>query len=234
MNGKLLCVSVGTSYGELSVNALNALKASRVIIAPRTKNAPSRALGLVSSFIDKNHDIFEVVFPMALGSNDAAYKEVIDIAKRHIFGENPCDISYLCIGDSMIYGSVRKLLALAKKEDIPCTVIAGVPSFCSMAAHLQESLCNDTQDLHIISGDNAYESGSLSNMIQAGNATFAILKCPKYQEEIVRLLCKNDYKVQVGFDIGSKKEMYISDSEKLCALSQKEKYFSLIIASRDS
>ncbi|MDD3251408.1 MAG: precorrin-2 C(20)-methyltransferase [Lachnospiraceae bacterium] len=60
------------------------------------------------------------------------------------------DVAYLTLGDPTIYSTYIYIHRLVKEQGYEAEIVSGVPSFCSVAAELGDSLVDRAEQLHVI------------------------------------------------------------------------------------
>ena len=75
---------------------------------------------------------------------DVAAKIITDILDR---GEN---VVYLTLGDPTIYSTYMYVHQRVEKAGYEVEIVNGVPSFCAAASRLGISLCERSEELHVI------------------------------------------------------------------------------------
>lgn len=60
------------------------------------------------------------------------------------------DVAYLTLGDPTIYSTYIYIHRMVKEQGYEAEIISGVPSFCSVAAELGDSLVDRSEQLHVI------------------------------------------------------------------------------------
>jgi len=155
-NGK-----IGTLYG-LGVGPgdpeLMTLKAARLIrechviaipVSGREVNvAYEIARGAVSEITEK--ELLEIPMPMI--REEQKLKESHDQAAETVIAEleKGRDIAFLTLGDPSIYSTYIYIHNRVKARGYQTEIIPGIPSFCAVAARLNEGLTEASEALHII------------------------------------------------------------------------------------
>ncbi|MCF0151450.1 MAG: precorrin-2 C(20)-methyltransferase [Firmicutes bacterium] len=71
------------------------------------------------------------------------------VAEQLTAGKN---VAFLTLGDPSVYSTYFYIHEKIRKMGFATEIIPGVPSFCAAAAALQEPLCENSTELHIIPG----------------------------------------------------------------------------------
>ncbi len=148
--GKFWAVGVGPGDPELlTLKAARMIEESDVIAAPKSGAGKNVALEIAGKYLE-GKPVVEVEMPMirdekALQSyHEAAcdtLAELLDSGKT---------VAFLTLGDPGIYSTVMYLHRMLGARGYETGVIPGVPSFCAVAASLNEPLCERGQALHVI------------------------------------------------------------------------------------
>lgn len=150
--GKLYGIGVGPGDPELmTLKAINIIKKCDIIAVPKSGDNEKVALKIAEEAMGEiNKEIIEVDMPMTRdesirnSSRDKAAETLID----HIKIGNT--VGFLTLGDPSIYSTYiyvhQRVVAKGHKAEI----IPGVPSFCAVAAKLNEGLVEGSEALHII------------------------------------------------------------------------------------
>ena len=155
MNGTLYGVGIGPGDPELiTLKAVRIIEQSPVIAVPKTGESRRVALSIAEQTIPHIHEkeVLSLHFPMTKDkcmidtNRDEIAKQIIDILKE---GK---DIAFLTLGDPSVYSTYWYIHQRVVKQGYQAQMIAGVPSFCAVAAKLGISLAEAEQPLHIIPG----------------------------------------------------------------------------------
>lgn len=164
--GKLFGVSVGPGDPEhMTLKALRCLERVPVIAAPRTRGRNCRALDTVRANMDVSHkEILYLDFAMKKDAEilDSTHRQQADAIEVYLAQGK--DVAMLNIGDVSLFGTFCYVRELVEADGYESAAIAGVTSFCAVAAELGQSLTNMGDPLVII-------PGSFENVSQA-------LDCP--------------------------------------------------------
>ena len=150
MNGTLYGVGIGPGDPELiTLKAVRIIEQSPVIAVPKTGESRRVALSIAEQTIPHIHEkeVLSLHFPMTKDKNsidtnrDEIAKQIIDILKE---GK---DIAFLTLGDPSVYSTYWYIHQRVVKQGYQAQMIAGVPSFCAVAAKLGISLAEAEQPL---------------------------------------------------------------------------------------
>lgn len=193
-NGTFYGVGVGPGDPELmTLKAVRVLEGSAVIAVPKSAfaapDASSHALSIASKGAElKGKEILELLLPM---TKDAArLKEARQTAASAIAGrlEKGLDVSFITLGDPMLYSTFSYLVPFVKKllPDAPVRVIPGVTSFSAAAASAIIPLAESGEKVAIIPA--AYDIEDLRERI-AANDTVVLMKVNRAMDALIGLLC---------------------------------------------
>ncbi|NMB40462.1 MAG: precorrin-2 C(20)-methyltransferase [Firmicutes bacterium] len=150
--GKFFGVSVGPGDPELlTLKAKRILEKCPVIAMPQTRGQNTLALDIVKRTLDISR---KIVLPLKfLMSTDQAAlaanhrRQAQHVTKQLDRGR---DVAMVNIGDVSIYSTFAYINEIVKDLGYETEAIAGVPSFCAVAAALGISLTTMQEPLHII------------------------------------------------------------------------------------
>lgn len=137
MEGKFYGVGVGPGDSELlTIKAVNAIKNSDVIIAPKTeKKEGSVALTIAEPYISDAEIIFQT-FPMVKHFEES--KEIFEQNTNQILdflraGKN---VAFLTLGDPMFFSTYIYIYKLLKNSGANIETVPGIPAFLAIASHI--------------------------------------------------------------------------------------------------
>ncbi|MGI5958926.1 MAG: precorrin-2 C(20)-methyltransferase [Massiliimalia sp.] len=164
MTGMLYGVGVGPGDPDLiTKKAVKAIERCQVLAVPETGPSRTVALDIAKQAADlEGKEILSLKISMTRDpellrqSRDGAAQKVMDALDQ---GK---DVAFLTLGDPTIYSTYlythRRVLAKGYEAQI----IPGVPSFCAVAACLNEGLVENAQPLHVIPASYAGTEEALS------------------------------------------------------------------------
>lgn len=151
--GTLWGVGVGPGDPELlTLKAKRVIEAAPVIAAPVTRGQATVALDIARQACDiAGKKIVEVRFSM---SKDAATRE----AEHELVVDTLCtelaagrDVALLQLGDASIFATYQRIAPAVRERGFEAHAIAGVPSFCAIAAATDRDLTPQmSSPLHIV------------------------------------------------------------------------------------
>ncbi|MEG1620491.1 MAG: precorrin-2 C(20)-methyltransferase [Oscillospiraceae bacterium] len=150
--GILYGVSVGPGDPELiTVKAVRIINETRIIAAPMTKGEKTLALDIAKGAVNfDGKTILPISFSMTKDKEELqrVHQEIADTIMEYLEkGEN---VAMLNLGDVSIYSTFSYIQAIVVASGFESEMIAGVPSFCAVAASLNLSLTTMEESLHII------------------------------------------------------------------------------------
>ena len=150
MKGKLYGVGVGPGDPKLmTYKAVETIQKCQVVAVPKSGNSEQVALNIAKEFI-KNQTLIDCYMPM-IRDKEALRKqheEVVSELKGYL--DKGQDIAFLTLGDPTIYSTYMYIHRLIKEMGYETEIIPGISSICSVAAALNDSLCEGSDCLHII------------------------------------------------------------------------------------
>lgn len=147
-------VGVGPGDPELlTVKALRVLGSCPVLACPQTKGEEMLALDIVRQAMDvSGKTILPLHFTMSRDP-DVQHQAHLEAAEKVCeYLEVGQDVAMPNLGDVSIYSTYCYLMELVKERGFETRMIAGVPSFCAVAAKLGISLTEMNTPLHIAPG----------------------------------------------------------------------------------
>ncbi len=147
-------VGVGPGDPELmTLKALRIIKECPVLACPQTKGGDTLALDIVKGAADiSDKTILTLHFAMSRDPKiqHAAHEKAVDEVCRYL--KQGQDVAMPNLGDVSIYSTYCYLMEMVQKRGYEAKMIAGVPSFCAVAARLGISLTEMNTPLHIAPG----------------------------------------------------------------------------------
>lgn len=210
----------GTLYGTgvgpgdpkfMTLLAVETIRKCPVIAVPassREKAVSYRiAAGVVENLDDKLCLVCSIPMTKDQMRLDAAYENAAEEIIREL--EQGKDVAYLVLGDPTIYASYIYIHRIVRDRGYCTKIISGVPSFCAAAARLNDSLCDRTEQLHII------PSGSDVETALAYHGTKVLMKTASGREQVRRLLKTRQGTCHVVENCGMEDEKVYSHLEDL-------------------
>lgn len=136
ITGTFYGIGVGPGDPELlTLKAVKTIESSDIIIVPRSeKKENSRAFTIARPYIKEETQIVYQVFPM-IYKQDVLEKAWSDNRDQIItFLQAGKNVSFLTLGDPMVYSTYIYLFQLLKKEHQNIVTIPGITSGCDIAA----------------------------------------------------------------------------------------------------
>ena len=190
MKGKFYGIGVGPGDPELlTVKAINAIKNTDVLIAPKTeKKDGSVALSIAKPYLKKDIEIVYQVFPMVKGFEgdtkawEQNKEEILTLLKS---GKN---VAFLTLGDPMFFSTYIYIFRLLEKEDVDIVTIPGVPAFAAIGSQVGYPIVEGNDILSIIPA-----TAPLAKIERAMDTAdnLVIMKVYKNHKEITELLEKH-------------------------------------------
>lgn len=189
--GTFFGVGVGPGDPELlTVKAINTLKISDVVIAPKTeKKEGSVALSIARPYILPSVEIVYQTFPMVQNFEDLPQifeqnkEEILNFLKM---GKN---VAFLTLGDPMFYSTYIYIFRLLKELDVKIKTIPGIPSFLAISSYIERPLSFGNDILSVI--PSTADSNKIASALK--NSDVAVLmKVYKNFDQIVDILKNED------------------------------------------
>ncbi len=150
MKGKLYGVGVGPGDPKLmTYKAVETIQKCQVVAVPKSGDSEQVALNIAKEFI-KNQTLIDCYMPM-IRDKEALRKQHEEVASElKGYLDKGQDIAFLTLGDPTIYSTYMYIHRLIKEMGYETEIIPGISSICSVAAALNDSLCEGSDCLHII------------------------------------------------------------------------------------
>lgn len=154
--GTLYGVGVGPGQPDLiTLRAIKVLAAVDVVLAASSsRNNHSLAQRIAAEYIPATAQVLRLEFPMtreASTLNEAWQHNLEETAALLRAGKN---VAFITLGDPLIYSTFGYLLAGIRKKhpDIRVEIVPGITSYQAAAASTGTVLCEDEQNLLLLSG----------------------------------------------------------------------------------
>ena len=184
MPGRLFGIGVGPGDPELlTLKALRLLRAAPVVAYPAPEHGDSFARSIVARWLEAGQHEIAIRFPMQPGTPSAGIYEAAaaELAAELDRGN---DISLLCQGDPLFYGSFIHLFArLAGRYRIE--IVPGVPSITACAAAASTPLVTRDEALAVIPA--TLDEAEIARLLGEADAA-AIVKVGRHFSKVRRVL----------------------------------------------
>jgi len=184
MPGRLFGIGVGPGDPELlTLKALRLLRAAPVVAYPAPEHGDSFARSIVARWLEAGQHEIAIRFPMQPGTPSAGIYEAAaaELAAELDRGN---DISLLCQGDPLFYGSFIHLFArLAGRYRIE--IVPGVPSITACAAAASTPLVTRDEALAVIPA--TLDEAEIARLLGEADAA-AIVKVGRHFPKVRRVL----------------------------------------------
>lgn len=221
--GTFYGVSVGPGDPELmTLKAVKTLEQVSVIATPRTGGTQTLALDIAKQVVNlENKTILPLDFLMTRDKlkQQSRHHEIKESIAAHLrFGE---DVAMLNLGDASLYSTVSYMVELLKEDGFSIEIVAGVTSFCAVAATLQTSLTTMSKPLHIL------PSHCLDDVLPL-DGTKVVMKTGKAMGELKQMLLQQEprFKVQAVQNCGLANEKICKTAEDI---DSDASYFTTLI-----
>ncbi|NCC01414.1 MAG: precorrin-2 C(20)-methyltransferase [Clostridia bacterium] len=227
MSGKLYGVGVGPGDPELlTIKAIRIMKEADVLAVPGTQKEDSVAYQIAKQAIKEidTKEIISIHMPMTKDEarlEDSHRKGAEEIIQYLKMGKK---VAFLTLGDPTIYSTYIYLHKRIVESGYEAEIISGIPSFCAVAAKLNQGLVEKNEQLHVIPS-----SYDIEDMI-ALSGTKVLMKSGKKLSKVIEYLKTKDCQVSMVENCGM-------ENEKICRSLNEIKddagYYSLIIVKED-
>ncbi|MBO4401398.1 MAG: precorrin-2 C(20)-methyltransferase [Selenomonadaceae bacterium] len=189
--GTFYGIGVGPGDPELlTVKAINAIKNSGVIIAPKTeKKEGSVALTIAQPYLRADAEIVYQTFPMV--RNFEELPEVFEDNRQEILshlraGKN---VAFLTLGDPMLYSTYIYIFRLLRNSGVTIETIPGVPAFLAIASRLGYPLAYGNDILTVIPA--TADRDKILDALEKSDATVLMKVYKNFSEVVDALAAEN-------------------------------------------
>lgn len=169
MKGTLYCVGVGPGDPELlTLKALKIIRTCPVLAVPQSRTGVVTAQGILLKALDgcgvslEGKTVIAMDFPMT--RDDQVLQGAHEKAARRLQDEldQGRDVCLITLGCPTVYATSIYVHRLVHEAGYDTEIVPGVPSFCAVAAKLQQPLCEKDEALIVIPGNNAHRKELLA------------------------------------------------------------------------
>lgn len=142
IKGTLYGVSVGPGDPELlTFKAMRIMRRCPVIAAPQTKSGEMLALEIARQAVDLSRKVI-VPLHFTMSHEEAERRRAHEAAAETLRGylDAGKDVAMLNLGDVSVYATFGYLQSILEEQGYRTAMVAGVPSFCAVAARLNRPL----------------------------------------------------------------------------------------------
>ena len=145
-------IGVGPGDPELlTVKAINAIKISEVIIAPKTeKKSDSLALTIAKPYLRADAQIVYQTFPMVKDFETSPEIFEDNVTEILSYLRDGKIVGFLTLGDPMFFSTYIYIFKLLKNFGVKIETVAGVPAFLAIAAKIGYPVAYGNEILSII------------------------------------------------------------------------------------
>lgn len=187
MEGIFYGIGVGPGDPELlTVKAINAIKNSEVIIAPKTeKKSESLALTIAGPYLRADVQIVYQTFLMVKNFENVPKVFEDNVAEILSYLRDGKRVGFLTLGDPLFFSTYIYVFNLLKNHGVKIETIAGVPAFLAIAAKIGYPLAYGNDILTIVPA--TAESEKISAALKNSDAA-VLMKVYKNFDEIAEIL----------------------------------------------
>ena len=187
MQGIFYGIGVGPGDPELlTVKAINAIKNSEVIIAPKTeKKSDSLALSIAAPYLRADAQIVYQTFLMVKDFEESPKFFEDNVAEILSYLRAGKNVGFLTLGDPLFFSTYIYIFKLLKNSGVQIETIAGVPAFLAIAAKIGYPPAYGNDILSIIPA--TADAEKISAALKVSDAA-VLMKVYKNFGEIVELL----------------------------------------------
>ena len=187
VQGKFYGIGVGPGDPELlTVKAINAIKISEVIIAPKTeKKSDSLALTIAQPYLRADVQIVYQTFPMVKDFETSPEIFESNVEEILSYLRDGKTVGFLTLGDPMFFSTYIYIFKLLKNYGVQIETVAGVPAFLAIAAKIGYPIAYGNEILSIVPATANVEN--ISNALKNSDAA-VLMKVYKNFGEIAEIL----------------------------------------------
>ena len=187
VQGKFYGIGVGPGDPELlTVKAINAIKISEVIIAPKTeKKSDSLALTIAQPYLRADVQIVYQTFPMVKDFETSPEIFESNVEEILSYLRDGKTVGFLTLGDPMFFSTYIYIFKLLKNYGVQIETVAGVPAFLAIAAKIGYPIAYGNEILSIVPATANVEN--ISNALKNSDAA-VLMKVYKNFGEIAGIL----------------------------------------------
>ncbi len=187
MQGIFYGIGVGPGDPELlTVKAINAIKNSEIIIAPKTeKKSDSLALSIAAPYLRADVQIVYQTFLMVKDFEESPNFFEDNVAEILTYIRAGKNVGFLTLGDPLFFSTYIYIFKLLKNSGVQIETIAGVPAFLAIAAKIGYPPAYGNDILSIIPA--TADAEKISAALKVSDAA-VLMKVYKNFGEIVELL----------------------------------------------
>lgn len=222
MKGILYGVGIGPGDPELlTLKAVKTIKACDVIALPAKDRASCIAYQIASGAVELG-DKEQLFIPMPMTKDKVLLERAHQDGARRIqqLLEQGKSVAFLVLGDPSIYATYTYVHRIIKASGYETVIIPGVPSFCAVAARLNEPLAEQAEQLHVIPA--SYQTSSA--VLLPGTKVF--LKAGSKMSELKQALLKTDQEAMMVENCGMKNEKVYTNTADM---NESASYYSIVV-----
>lgn len=227
MSGKLYGVGVGPGDPELvTIKAIRIMKEADVLAVPGEQKEGSVAYQIAKQAMyemDKK-EIIPIHMPMTKEEarlQDSHRKGAEEIIKHLEMGKT---VAFLTLGDPTIYSTYIYLHKRIVERGFEAEIISGIPSFCAVAAKLNQGLVEKNEQLHVIPSSYGIEE------LSALSGTKVLMKSGKKIGAVIKYLKTKNCQVTMVENCGMENEKIYRSLDEI---KEDAGYYSLLIVKED-
>lgn len=150
MKGKLYGVGVGPGDPKLmTYKAVETMGKCEIIAVPKSDNKEQTALNIAREYLG-NQKIVDCYMPMIRDKEILKAQHDKVALEIKVYLDEGLNVAFLTLGDPSIYSTYIYIHKRILEMGYEAELIPGVPSICAVSAKLNDSLCENSEALHII------------------------------------------------------------------------------------
>ena len=228
MSGKLYGVGVGPGDPELmTIKAVKTVEACSVIAVPGQVKEDTLSYKIAEPVIKNlaKKQCLNIHMPMTKDTQKLrqSHKMAAEMIAQVL--DTGKDVAFLTLGDPTVYSTYIYVHQLIKEAGYETEIISGIPSFCAVAATLNEGLVEKAESLHIIPSSYGVEEALLMD------GTKVLMKAGRKMPQVKAALQESGASVAMIEDCGMESQKIY---DRVSDIPEETSYYSLIIVKDSS
>lgn len=223
MSGKLYGVGVGPGDPELlTVKAVRIITQADIVAVPGEQKEKSVAWKIARQAVEglDSKKIISINMPMTKDEkllkecHNKGADEIIDCLKQGKI------VAFLTLGDPTVYSTYIYIHKIISDKGYETEIVSGIPSFCAVAARLNQGLVEKSEQLHVL--PSSYDIKAALEL----PGTKVLMKAGKKISAVVEQLQKLDCQASMVENCGMENERVYRSLDEI---NRDAGYYSLII-----
>lgn len=223
MSGKLYGVGVGPGDPELlTIKAVRVISEADILAVPGEEKDNSIAYKIAKQAVKEIDHKIIISIPMPMTKDEKRLEDSHNKGANDIINylDQGKTVAFITLGDPTIYSTYLYLHKRITEKGYSTEIVSGIPSFCAVAARLNQGLVEKSEQLHVIPSSYDIQDGLRLS------GTKVLMKAGKNITTVVEQLKKLDCKVTMVENCGMENERVYKSLDEI---KEEAGYYSLII-----